>query len=70
MHKLPLDVKELIEALNAEVPHRCPRAEESERAIWMYAGRRALVDYLLTLAEQSRMKIDRSAGLPEEQQEE
>lgn len=69
MRKLPIDVKALIETLNAEIPHRCPQPTDSEREIWMYAGKRALVDMLLTVAEQSRMKINRGAGLPDDEQD-
>lgn len=69
MRKLPLDVKALIETLNAEIPHRCPQPHETERDIWMYAGKRALVDYLLTVAEQTKLKIDRGAGLPDDDEE-
>lgn len=66
MRKLPTDVKGLLETLNAEIPHRCPSPHESERDIWIYAGKRALVDYLLVVAEQSKLKVDRTAGLPED----
>lgn len=62
MRKLPNDVKALIETLHAEIPHRCPGPQDSEREIWMYAGKRALVDYLLSVAEQSKMKINRGAA--------
>lgn len=69
MQKLPPTVKALIEALNAEFPHKCPSPAQSERDIWMYAGKRALVDYLLSVAEASRVRIDRSASLDEDEQE-
>lgn len=57
MRKLPLDSKTLIETLNAEFPHKCPHPAQSDREIWMYAGRRALIDYLLTVAETSKVRI-------------
>lgn len=32
-----------VDALDALFPERCPDIQDTERAIWMYAGKRALV---------------------------
>ncbi|WP_302262028.1 MULTISPECIES: hypothetical protein [Desulfovibrio] len=44
---LPL-TPDLVEGLDKLVPHRCPLPDQSEREIWMYAGKRQLVDALKT----------------------
>lgn len=44
---LPL-TEELVDGLDKLVPHRCPAVSQSEREIWMYAGKRQLVDALKT----------------------
>ena len=36
----------LVEYLDSMIPHRCPSIGDSERSIWMYAGKRELVDFL------------------------
>ena len=33
----------LVDALDELFPERCPYIQDTERAIWMYAGKRALV---------------------------
>ena len=65
--KIPLDTKTLVEKLNAEFPHRCPQLTMSERDIWAYAGKRALVDYLLAWAEDSRLRVDLNNTHPEQE---
>ena len=45
--ELPYTAKELIEQLDEQVPHRCPDPGMSDREIWLYAGKRQLVDALL-----------------------
>jgi hypothetical protein len=37
-----------VDGLDKLVPHRCPLPDQSEREIWMYAGKRQLVDALKT----------------------
>lgn len=69
MHKLPKESAALIAALNVHVPPRCPCVHESEREIWMYAGQRALVDKLIALAQDSRVKLPPVDSLEEEQEE-
>lgn len=68
MHKLPTSAAELVEQLHAENPHRCPRIEQSERDIWMQAGRRQLIDELLIAAQQSRVKLNLNAPLQEQEE--
>jgi hypothetical protein len=46
MDDLPPIPPELVEALDKLVPHRCPDPAMPDRAIWLYAGKRALVDFL------------------------
>ena len=43
---LPPVPPELVAALDRLVPHRCPSLTMSEREVWLYAGKRALVDFL------------------------
>lgn len=38
--------EDTINDLNRAVPERCPNPSDSEREIWMYAGKRELVRYL------------------------
>jgi hypothetical protein len=39
--------RNLIEWLAETYPERCPRKEDDEREIWMYAGERRLINTLL-----------------------
>lgn len=52
---LPL-TEELVSGLDRLVPHRCPTSSQSERDIWMYAGKRALVDALLAAHKRQQEK--------------
>lgn len=52
---LPL-TKEVVEGLDRLVPHRCPTSSQSERDIWMYAGKRSLVDALLAAYRRQQEK--------------
>ena len=38
--------KDLLDYLNAMIPAKCPSIGDSERAIWMYVGKRELVEFL------------------------
>ena len=38
----------LVEALDERIPERCPDPDWSEREIWMYAGKRELVNFLIS----------------------
>ena len=40
--------KDLIDHLEEMIPHKCPNQSMPERAIWMYAGKRELVDMLVS----------------------
>lgn len=42
--------------LNRAFPERCPSITDSERQIWMYAGKRELVRFL-----QQQLKVSQSA---------
>ena len=44
---LPL-TPDLVDGLDKLGPPRCPLPDQSEREIWMYAGKRQLVDALKT----------------------
>lgn len=52
---LPL-TEGLVEGLDKLVPHRCPAVSQSEREIWMYAGKRALVDALMVACKRQKEK--------------
>jgi len=39
-------IEELIRELDSLIPHRCPRPDEDEKRMWMYAGKRELIDEL------------------------
>lgn len=54
MDRLPLPTipPELVAALDRLVPHRCPTPQMPDRDIWLYAGKRALVDFLRDIAAQ------------------
>lgn len=54
----PVFAKDLIEWLDQAFPHKCPSPEQSEREIWMYAGKRELVDLLITKQKLSEQKED------------
>lgn len=47
MEKLPLYTVDLLKELDAQLPSRCPALDDPERAIWFYAGKRAVVEHLL-----------------------
>ena len=55
LYDLPL-TEELVDGLGKLVPHRCPTASQSEREIWMYAGKRALVDALMVACKRQKDK--------------
>lgn len=44
--KLPGITDALVEALEALFPPKCPTLKQSDREIWMNAGRRAMVEYI------------------------
>lgn len=48
--------EETLKDLNRAFPECCPNIQDSERAIWMYAGKRELVRYL-----QHQLKVSQSA---------
>ena len=46
--KLPVRSSDLIDELDKTYPHRCRQYGEDEASHWLYAGKRALIDELLT----------------------
>lgn len=44
---LPAIPDRLVVALDKKFPHRCPNPKDSEREIWMKAGERRVVDFLI-----------------------
>ena len=44
---LPVITDELIQALDAVFPDRCPDLLFSDREVWYRAGQRSVVDYLI-----------------------
>lgn len=52
IEKLPPTPEELIGMLDEMIPEQCPRLSQSEREIFMYAGKRQLVVYLKGLVDQ------------------
>ena len=44
---LPVISDELIQALDAVFPDRCPDLSFSDREVWYRAGQRSVVDYLI-----------------------
>ncbi|WP_018123381.1 hypothetical protein [Desulfovibrio oxyclinae] len=49
----PLD-EELIKALETRFPERCPKLTDSDRDIWFYAGKRAVVKFLSETYEEQQ----------------
>jgi hypothetical protein len=43
----PLYSEDLLKDLEERFPARCPDITMSDREIWMYAGKRAVVEHLL-----------------------
>ena len=44
---LPVITDELIQALDAVFPNRCPDLSPSDRDVWNRSGQRSVVDYLI-----------------------
>lgn len=55
---LPVFSTDLIAHLNRAYPHRCPLSTASDRDIWLYAGKRQLVDTLLDILAQAKEPLD------------
>lgn len=58
--KIPLHSYDLLDELNKAYPEKCPSPSMPEREIWMYAGKRELINNLLTRRE----KEERSSLYP------
>jgi hypothetical protein len=49
---------ELLAALEAHFPHRCPDPKTPDREIWLYAGKRSVVDYLREVATRQAENLE------------
>jgi hypothetical protein len=54
-----MDSEVLYAMLDKAFPHKCPTIDMTERAIWMYAGKREMLDII-------RAKLDLAMEPPEE----
>jgi len=60
MQEIPMLAADLIERLDKQFPHRCPKPMDGERFTWMYAGKRELVDMLLSALESTNQEGEES----------
>lgn len=51
---MPPIPQDLVEALDARFPARCPRIHESDRDIWTYVGNRAVVEWLMAVRKRQQ----------------
>jgi len=51
---------DLIQALEARFPARCPKISESDREIWTYVGSRSIVEWLAAI---HKRQLDKSMGV-------
>ena len=58
---LPTIPPELVEALDKLIPHRCPDPKATDREIWLYAGKRTLVDFLQAECAHQQSDLTRRA---------
>ena len=59
--KLPTFSYDMIDYLEKQYPEKCPDIQDTERSIWMYAGKRDLVRTLVALKkrdERNQFKED------------
>lgn len=52
MKPIPTFSEDLIKDLDKDLPERCPDTSMSEKEVWFYAGKRAVVRSLITRLEQ------------------
>jgi hypothetical protein len=57
---LPTIPPELVSALDKLIPARCPSLNETDREIWLYAGKRSVVEFLKQQAELQSHDLTRS----------
>ena len=57
MNPLPTFAFDLVKELDTDIPERCPGVKDSEREIWIYAGKRELVRHLLMRLEEPAKEI-------------
>ncbi len=60
---LPYIPDDLLEALNRQYPERCPDIGDSDRSIWLKAGARQVVNYLLDQRRRQKEAALRNSGL-------
>jgi len=58
---IPITAYDLILELNKRYPEKCPSISDTERSIWMYAGKRHLINELLNSLKQLEKHNPRSA---------
>lgn len=46
---IPLSAEDLVKYLDKLYPPKCPNIADNDRTIWMYAGKRELIDACLEL---------------------
>lgn len=61
MKQLPSTVVGLLDELDGEYPHKCPKPGEDPERMWMYAGKRELIDLLLSRSS-GKKPIDLNKG--------
>ncbi|WP_157615849.1 hypothetical protein [Rhizobacter sp. Root404] len=54
MKTFPHKSEDLVKELNKLYPERSPRIQQSEREIWMEAGRRELINQLIVRLEREQ----------------
>lgn len=57
MEKIPVYSVDLIKKLDQLIPSKCPDITTPDRQIWYDAGRRAVVDFLLTRLAQEDQEL-------------
>jgi hypothetical protein len=56
MENIPYNSYDLIEKLNQLYKHKCPTKDMTDRDIWIYSGKRELIDSLLIILEYEKEK--------------
>jgi len=54
MEVIPYNSDDLIKILDKEIPHKCPNVKMTDRDIWIYSGKRELIDFMLRLLEEEQ----------------
>lgn len=56
-NKIPLFSADLIRSLDERYPHRCPTLTQTEREMYLYAGKRELIDNLLLTLKRTEKNV-------------